>query len=1692
MRKILLAALIILALGALAYFITQSPEPSSTTAVNASASNAAANPAPAAPRSGELTAGVAPAAKVADDALRFQRVLIDPDSATPEACLVFSAPLLTSDKVRYADYLRLEPAVKLDVRVSEARLCLAGLSFGGDYQLEILPGLPAANGAKLQDAVNMPLTLGDQKPSVRLGAGFVLPIHHDEGLPVTTMNVDKLNLKLFRVGDRLLARMREDFVDERSMYPYQTEQIAADEGRLVWSGSMAVSAARNTSITSLIPIQEAIGKREPGAYLLVADDAANEASTAEEEDYYDEERGRMAAQWIVQSDLGLTSLRGADGLTLLVRSLHDAKPVGGVRVSLLARNNDVLGEATSDAQGVVHFPVGLLQGDGGMSAVMLMAYHAASNDFNFLDLRRAPFDLSDRGVDGRAPAGPVDAFLYTERGIYRPGETIHLSVLARDATAKALNDSTLVLKLLRPDGQEARRFTLKAQGEGGATLDIPLPLTATRGGWEITAHTDPQDAPVGRVSLEVQDFVPQRLALTILDKPKTLRAGEAFSIPLEARFLYGAPAAALSGEGDLILETDPAPFPMHKGFRWGDEDEVFQGERISLHVADTDAAGKTSVSGETPGNIQSSRPLRADIALAIREPGGRATGEHVYAPLIVQPLALGLRPQFEGAARQGADAIFELIAVNNQGERIAQGGVEYRFVKDESTWQWHRRDNQWRYERVVRERELGKGALAVSADQPTLLKQRVSWGSYRVIVRDPASGAESSLRFYGGWYGEATAERPDRLPLAADKPGYAPGEVARLHIDSEFAGQALLVLANERVQEVRNIAVPAGGTDVDITLRAEWGAGAYALVTLYRPMSDKLGHAPVRAVGVAWLGLNPQQRTLGVTIAAPAKISPRQKVDVAVSLSNLSAGGKSAYVTLAAVDQGILQLTRFKTPAPQAHYLSKRQLGVGMRDDYGRLIRGLNAGGDDQGGDADGGKGLDVVPTRTVALFSGLVKTDAQGKAVIPLDVPDFQGELRLMAVAFDADNIGSGDARMTVRDPLVAELILPRFLAPGDAGRLTVLLHNVEGAAGEYQMKISADGAVRATSPLPLDGESEARGAKPAGGEGGATSASLSKQPLTPPLPTPLPRGEREQSNILIERNIQLAAGAREIFTLPLQGKEAGIGQVVMNLSGPAQGDGKPFRVTRDWPIQVRPPQAMQSREDSALLAAGQEVTLDNALLQGFVPGTEQASLSLSRYAGLDVAGLLRWMDRYPFGCLEQTTSRAMPLLYFNEVAQNVGVRADRSLDMRVQVAIDHILAMQQADGGFNMWGPWGNYADPWISVFALDFLQRAADKGFDVPKAPLALGQQWLANSAMRDSRADVRAYAADLLARQGRVNAADLRYFHDQNPPADPVSWANLGAALESIGERARANHAFAAAKDLLTKPGSYKPLPYGSPLRDVYAVAAIMAQSGRAASVPGVLELAPALGQHGVVYGLDYTTTQEKAWMLLAAAEIGRNAGKLSVEVNGKPVAKGDPATVSLDAAQLAGTRVHNLGESEVFRILSVSGVPLEPLPAIAEGLSLSKQVFDLQGRLADLTRLPRNERFVVVIEGEARPQVAGDYAVLDLLPAGWEIEGMLRPEQAGYAWLGELSEAQMRQARDDRYLAAISLPNYVMDRSDPDYPVRNYNTPIWSFKLAYVVRAVTPGRFALPAANAEHMYAPRIRARTAMGTLTIVE
>lgn len=1560
----------------------------------------------------------------------FRRLEIETSGESPEACLVFTRGLDASGKTRYEDYLGLDPAPPIAVRASADRLCIAGLAFNEQYTLEIKKGLPAATGETLAIAETLPVQLRDQEPRISFGNGFILPRESSGGVPITTINVEEIEIRLIRVGDRLLSQLRSGIVDERETYPYDAEQVENEQGSLVWSGRLKTDGPRNVPITTAFPIRDVLEAREPGVYLILAKNAK-----AESVDDYDWRP--LASQWVIDSDLGLTSFMGDDGLTIFVRSFDTADTEAGIKLALVARNNEILGEAITDGEGRAQFDAGLMRGEGGNEPVVVMAY-GAGGDFAYLDLRRPAFDLTDRGVGGRSMPGPVDAYLYLDRGIYRPGETVQLVGLLRDRQAEVVADLPLTIIVSRPDGSEFKRETLNEQTQGAAHLAITLTQSAPRGRWQAAAYTDPNAAPIARIGFDVQDFVPQRLKLTLSPTAEILRPGQEVLIDLESRFLYGAPAAGLTGEGEITILRDPNPFPDLKGYAFGRVDERFDSIFSSLAIETTDAAGKSTATGVVDAVSETSLPLKANVRIALYEPGGRTTDDIVSFPVRTREAMIGIRPLFDGeSVREGTPAQFEIMVVDATGKPIARDQVTYELVREEYGYSWYRtQEGDWRYQSVRRDRIVEGGALDVSAEKPASYAHTVDWGSYRLTLIDPVSGASSSVRFWGGWGAGAANDRPDRVAVLSDRPEYTSGETARIEIRAPSDGKALIAVATDRIIRSQMIDVSASGTTVELPVSADWGAGAYVLVTHYRPLASAEKRAPVRAIGLTYLKIDMTERTLGVDLGTPERVTPRGAVEVPITVTGAKAG-EETWVTLAAVDEGILQLTDFVSPDPAAYYFGKRQLGLQVRDDYGRLI----LSGDDQvgalrqGGDGFGGRSLAVVPQRTVALFEGPVRLTG-GKATITLDVPDFNGELRLMAVAFGPSAVGSVSKPLVVRDAVVGEVVLPRFLAPGDTPEVGLNLHNVEGAAGTYRATITADG------PIAL-----ANGA------------------------------------VTLEQ--ELAVGERTLLPVAMATSETGIATVKLTVEGPGG-----YSVSRAWPIEVRAPQLPRMRETTTSFAPGEVIQLGPELIAGLVPGTEAVSFAVAGERGFNnVAGQLRWLDRYPFGCLEQTTSRAFPLVYFNDMALLAGVRTDTSIQGRVQEAIDRILDQQRWSGGFSMWLGAGEDADAWLGAFALDFLLAAKGKGYVVPNEAISRGMKWLQRVAARDGYDDAaRAYAFYILARQAAVNPSDLRYFADTRGlnVYNAIGSGMLGVALLQIGDRSRAHVAFARARDLaLDRPiNTYTVfLSYDSLLRDVAGLAAIAAEAGERSLVPA---LVARTGEFNVE--ANYTTTQEKAWMLLAAHAIEDNAPEVNVSVKGvSEVSSGKTVRATPTLAEVrSGITLENKGSEEVYRIVSVDGVSIAPMPAESSGgLEVNKQFYSLDGKTLDGTRLQQNERMIVLISGNHANNLFRQMAVIDLLPAGWQVEAPVARNDDGsslYSFLPPLTATNVAEGRDDRYVATFDLGDRYRD------PRRQTYSP--QFAIAYIVRATTPGTYALPAVQAEDMYSPTVIARTAMAKTVV--
>src|SRR5262252_6067281 len=516
-------------------------------------------------------------------AFRVTKVDVQAEAEWGRACLKFNEAISRKTDISYGTFVRSEPPLDGIVTARDDTMCLDGMKHGGTYKVEILAGLPAVTGERLRETFTTRVVIPDRKPQLRFsGTGYVLPKLETAGLPLTTVNVDKVKLRLLRINERNLVPSIDAERLTMSFSPYEIDEIANRTGSLVWEGEMAITGERNRPVTTAIPLKDVLREKGPGVYLAVA----------ERTDLTQDQYAEPATNWVLVSDLGLAAYKGTDGLAVDIRSLADGKPMSGVAVRLYARNNGELAAATSDAGGIARIAGGLLRGSGGDEPFVVTA-HGPSDDFNFLEIGRPAFDLSDRGVSGRPQPGPADAFLYTDRGIYRPGETV---ALVRDDKADAMSGLPVGLRLLRPEGIEVEKRQLTGDRLGGYRESFALPRDARFGAWRVELRLDPKAPPIGSAEFRVEDFVPPQLKVALAAADGPFRPGEAFPVDVDARYYYGAPGAGLAIEAEAVIALDENPFPTHPGFQFGLAGEEFAGDRRDIKAPSTDEKGNARLS----------------------------------------------------------------------------------------------------------------------------------------------------------------------------------------------------------------------------------------------------------------------------------------------------------------------------------------------------------------------------------------------------------------------------------------------------------------------------------------------------------------------------------------------------------------------------------------------------------------------------------------------------------------------------------------------------------------------------------------------------------------------------------------------------------------------------------------------------------------------------------------------------------------------------------------------------------------------------------------------------------------------------------------------------------------------------------------------------------------------------------------
>ena len=1532
----------------------------------------------------------------------------DNESAAPRICAEFSEPLVKAG-LDYTPYVRL-PDAGLVVQAEDRQICIDGVQHGERYRVTFREGLPAASGESLIKDVEITLYVRDRTPSVAFsGRAYVLPKAADAALPLETVNLDEVDLILRRVSDRNLLRAIQEGYFARPLSYYDDLDFSSDIAEDIWEGTGEVQNDLNRTMTTRLPLGDVLADQDPGIYTLTA--------RVPGRDTYDDPG---ATQWFVLTDLGLTTLKGVDGLHVFVRGLGDAAARDGVELTLLSRSNRELGVARTDANGHALFEPGLTRGTGVAAPAMMLA-KMGDQDLAFLSLTDPAFDLSDRGVEGRPPAPPVDVFLTTDRGAYRAGEVIYATALARDAVAEAVETLPLTAILRRPDGVEYSRHLSADGSAGGHVFQMPVGSAAPRGAWTLDIKADPEAEALASQTILVEDFLPERIDFEMSLPEAPIRPGDTPPLTIDARYLFGAPGAGLSTDGTVTLRPKRSleAFP---GYEFGRYDARVSSSTGYIDGGTTDANGTLVTPVEMPDAETTDRPYEATLRMSMREGSGRPVERQMSQMLAPAGPMIGIKPGFDFVVAEGTDATFQVISIGAD-LTPAPMQVNWTINRVETRYQWYQEYGSWNWEPITTRKRIDAGS-ATLGDDPVTVSAPVDWGHYELVVeRTDGAYVASSSDFYAGWYAPADASStPDTLELSLDQPGYRPGDTATLRIVPRYAGTALITVMSNRVIDMQAVEVAEGENTIPLTVTDDWGAGAYVTAQVIRPMDVAAGRNPARSLGLSYAKIEPGERHLSVTIDAPDLSDPRGPLDVTVNVDGV-AEGETAYVTLAAVDLGILNLTGFDSPDPSEHYFGQRRLGVEIRDLYGRLIDGMN-GAEGQvrsGGDAVSGSQFESPPPQDelVAYFSGPLPVGADGTVQASFDIPDFNGTVRLMAVAWSPKAVGQAESDVIVRDPVVVTASLPRFLAPGDESRLLLEIIHAEGPSGRMGLDVSGNGITLG-------------GAVPSG--------------------------------------FDLGDGEKATFRLPIIAGDVGVYEMRVALTTP---DGRQLTKSLTLGVRSNDPEVSSTRRFS--LGTGDTFTLDGNVFADLKPGTGSAIVSAGPLAKLNAPGLLTALDRYPYGCTEQVTSQAMPLLYFNAVADALGLGNADQIDKRIEQSVARVLARQSSSGGFGLW--YAGSGDFWLDAYVTDFLSRARAKGHDVPANAFAMAMDNLRNRVNYapdfDNGGQDVAYALMVLAREGAARMGDLRYYADVKAEAfaTPLALAQLGSALASYGDQTRADRMFAmAVRQVVGQDGVEGHVwraDYGTRLRDRAGLLALAVEAG--SEVVNASALTDTLSNAG-----PNMSTQEQAWTLLATQALIDDPSLAGLTLNNEPVS--GPLVRLFEASAMSPQSIGNIGDRPVDITLTTLGVPqVAPDPG-GYGYAIERSYFTLEGEAVSLGNVASGTRLVTVLRIQPFEKGEARLMVNDPLPAGLEIDNpnLLRSgDVRSLDWL-DPANARYTEFRSDRFLAAVDW------RSDS------------AFTLAYMVRAISPGKYHHPAASVEDMYRPQYRAHSATGQLRVTE
>jgi uncharacterized protein YfaS (alpha-2-macroglobulin family) len=1594
-------------------------------------------------------------------------------------------------------------------------------------------GLKSFGGYVLGQPVTTSVTVPDYPKLLHFMAdGSLLSLSGSKRISVVSRNMPGMRLQIGRVlpdqlqhlvslnqGDYSHPQLMEGFGEEHIVERYEIKRSfpTGDPAHAHYEGvdlsQYLQSGKRGVFLLHLYDFDPAAAKKQ-------ADDAAKakaiaqqgiappptgaqpDADTSSDDAGADTDANEAAedSRLIVVTDLGMLVKRALDGSQdVFVQSIHTGQPVAGASVSVLAVNGQTLFTQSTGADGTVHFPT-----FKGLDREKRPALYIVSkaDDLSFLPVggNDRQLDFSRFDIGGEASAvnpGTLSGYLFSDRGIYRPGDDIHIGLIVRAASwTRDVAGIPLEADIVDPRGVTVKQVPLKMDDSGFGELAYTPSETAPTGTWTVNLYIvrdGKADTQIGNTTVQVKEFLPDRMKV---EAKLSSQVPEGWVKPdnlkglVDAQNLFGTPAADRRVEASLTLRPAWPAFHSWPDYHFYDTRRAKDGYDEALQD------GKTDDKGHAEFNLDLKKYADATYQLyflvkAHEADGGRSVAAAAQTLVSSNDWLVGYRndDNLDYVDRNAVRKV-HLVAIDPQAKSIKLDGLKAQLIERRYVSVLTKQDSGvYKYESRLKEIPVNEQPLLIPAGGLDYALPTDKPGNYALVILRGSDRIEVNRVTYsvaGAANLSRSLDRNAELQLSLEKSDYNPGDTVNISIHAPYAGSGLITIERDKVYAHAWFHADTTSSVQHITLPKDFEGNGYISVQFVRdPSSDEIFMSPL-SYGVVPFSVNLDARRDHVTVDAPGLVKPGETVTF-----KLHADHPTKAVVFA-VDEGILQVARYKLGDPLAFFFRKKMLEVQTSQildlilpDFEKLMASAAA----PGGDADAALSRQLNPfkrkrDKPVVFWSGIV--DVDGDKDFTYTVPDyFNGKLRVMAVAVSPDRVGTYEGATTVRGDFVLSPNVPTTLAPGDEVDVSVgVANNLTGLGGK-QVPVAV--TLKTGPQLQVVGAS-------------TQDVSL---------------GEMREGVVKFHLKATEQLGSGHLaFTAAYAGKSA----------------------SQAVDVSVRPASAYRTQVDLGQVATRSQIEMPS--LRPMFDAYASRDAAISPLPVVLAQGITSYLVNYQNYCSEQVVSMAMPRLivakwpqvpvFAHALQPAFGEQGDQKISSAEAVSklLDVLHARQNSEGGFGLWAATPD-SEPFVSDYAMNFLLEARDRGTPVPQDMLDAGNKYLQQLASNDGMDSMdklrqRAYAAYLLTRQGNVTTNALASIQKRLQEAYPNDWKNdlaaawLAASYKLLKQDDEANRLMAGPEKALVRSQANENFIYGyyyDPLVRDASVLYLLAKHfpDRAKALPSrVFENISWPLSHG-----DYNTLSSSMTILALDSYASQTATELDklgiqeVHADGsvKSIASIQGDLLQAGSWDASATKLRFINQSTLpaWHVASQGGYDrTQPATAIKNGIEVVRDYTDAQGKPIDTITVGEEIDVHVRIRATGDDGV-GNVAVVDLLPGGFE--PVIEPppvvtDQQGNDSSNSGNDDTANAGNDNQAAApawrspiGLSQSTWQLDYAD----IREDRVVIYGtatsdvHEFVYRIRATNAGKFAVPPAYAESMYDRAIQARSPGGTtLTVVD